>query len=265
LTAFKQKNPDYRPEEVKLVGEVSIFDQTIPRSLINIVPEELKLRMTQIAEKHAPWFLFEENKLKATTDPDSTTARLKLTFWDEYTRAQDRGCHMIIANVVRGVCSRDYFYRVVMMEDKALAWIITPPKDYMVIMRDLLEIGLDRMREIITLPIRNAKGDVDVRLVSEILKAVEKIELRVKGAIIQRHLVKQQSLHMHANVPDQIPEGMTVEELTEMEAQLDSMQKKLVKVLPAPMPVVQGHDGRLTTEGTIIDVKDDSTGDDPGS
>jgi hypothetical protein len=239
----KVGRPRKRSEDpMDMIGELSIFDETEPRSMINIVPDLVSAAMKRLNATKRHLFIIDERALKKRLKPDAITSRLRLSFWDEYTRAQDMQKTMLVSNIVKGACSLDYFYKRILTDDRRLAWIVSPPKDYALAMRELLDLGIDEWRDILAMPNQDRKGRVDHRLIAQKIKIVQMLDLRVKGAIVQKLQVQNKNLNMNVNAtaeglgPILIPENLSIEELIDLEARLDRIKSKGEKVLLTEAP-----------------------------
>lgn len=241
--------------------DVSILDETNPFSLINLVTDDLVPFFKAIPHKY---WTTPEHKLFKILEPDETDSRLRLTFWDEYNQSQVKRTRINISNVVRGVCSRDYFYETILRDPKKLAWVATPPKDYMITQRSLLDLGLMRMKEILETPfqtemvirdrqgiaIRNPDGSVatvkkiDPRVMGEIQKAVQMLDMRVKGAIVQKIAVKQETRNLH-----HVTSGTTGADPLLSERALSGLDLAMLEQLERRIETVQHRLGSGTTVG----------------
>jgi len=215
-------------DQVGVFGGVSILDESYPRSLINIVPDEMRLAILRSAHEQLPLYYLPEHQLLLKCEPDSDTCRLKLTFWDEYCRAQDKGITMNMRAVYRGVCSSEFFRKVILPDDKKIVWIVTPPKDHMIVHREMLEIGLEEQRRVLMLPLWNKKGGLDHKLLSEKLKLIENLKLRVYGAV--PHRIEQKNLNVNVGTRGgtaafQIPNDAGLEELMAYEDRLKRLKE----------------------------------------
>lgn len=238
------KMPAVLPPPAEQAGQLadglSIFDPNFERSLINIVPDVVKAAMIRTQGQAAEIFYYTEHKLKKYCDPDETIQRLKLSFWDEYNRAQDHCVEMKTINIIRGSCSMEYFYKVVMPDNKAVAWIISPPKDLFLMQREMLEVGLDEQREILMMPVRYKKeivrfkngvpqkyseDFVDHKLIDQKIKIIESLKLRVWGAVTQK--IQHANLNMNLNSSQTaglIPENASMDDLLKLESSLKRIQ-----------------------------------------
>lgn len=202
------------PEEAP---SISVLDESSPYSLINLVPAAFADRMRHIPKEY---FSYSESRLHDEVRPDDTLNKLKLRFWDEWQTSILAGitARVSITAVYYGVCTEEYFYENVLTSPKNMAWVLIPPTDYILTMRDILRQGLSRLSEIIQLPImleepiivkgvplRDDDGKlmkkrvVQKGVISEIRQIVQLLSDRVHGAVVQRLDVQQKSLTMEVS------------------------------------------------------------------
>lgn len=231
----------YEPRDLFDKSEVVLFDETDPKSVVNLLDEKTKAAVRAIP---AEFWKLSEKKLREKVNPDELTCRLRITFWDEYQAAQDDNRGISVANVMRGVTYAEYFYQHVLPDPGKMAWILTPPSDFLLALRDLLYVGLDKLREILSLPIvetidiRDKKtGEVigtekrvNMALAREIRAITEKLADRVHGAVIQKLAVKQESLHVHASADPFT--NFPIDQLQALDQQLGSINQKLELAAP---------------------------------
>jgi hypothetical protein len=233
--------------------DLSILDRKSKFSLVNLVPEAF----AQFIEKiPTGLFALSEPEFVARHAPDEIATRLKLKFWDEWqTTLLSPGGTLRPQAVYYGVCTREYFYDEILKNPVRLAWVITPPTDYDIILRETLYQGMARLREIIRLPITSRvpiivrgapvldpstgkplmRDVVDVRLVSEIRQVITMLADRVHGALVHRVELQSQSIALNVNTTT--PTGATdplptieTDVLTQIDRQLDDIRVKLLPV-----------------------------------
>lgn len=194
-------------------------DLNDPKALINLVPKSVKDAMLRVPEA---FLNMDERELEKLTPKQSFTLvdrRLRTAFWLEYARATDAGTALNLANVYQGVCSRAYFYNYVIESQPRLAYLLLAPTDYRIAMEEALLFGVDRLREILDLPIYDPSGKPDPKIADVILKTVAILDQRVKGAVIQK--IQQHTVHESkgGGKPTESPETMV-----EIEAKLASLR-----------------------------------------
>jgi len=184
--------------------ELSIFDVKNPSSLINALPKSFGDRIKELDKQ---WFNYSAAQLRGKCHPTNVEHQLRLAFWHEYNQSQENGHSMRLANVYSPCCTKDYFYRVIFKQDSKLAWLINPPAEYQIQVEEMLHLGLSRLREVLELPIfqkRPVRGgklvnEPNTKLISEMVKIVALLDNRVKGAVIQRMAIQQQSYNVNVN------------------------------------------------------------------
>lgn len=198
---------------------VSILETNDPKSVANMIPDALKKALKDI-----PLELLgcSEERLVQQVGPSQVLEMLRLSFWDEYSIAVDNGRKMQINRVYGPICSREFFYREVVGNPLFLGYIIRPTLDYTFKMRELLEIGHRRFREVLHLPLHEANGRVNVPLVAEMVKIVSLVENRVRGAVVSKLQVEQRSLNVNVDAPKGYFE--VSDELDDIESQIKLLE-----------------------------------------
>ena len=239
--ALRDREVMYQQRE-ELGPDYVIFDSSNPRSLINLVPEAMQKVMEGLDDKQR---YLTEVQLRNYANADTTLAQLRIAFWFEYNNAQKAERVMNIKNVYRGVTSHDYWHEVILKDPRKIAYIIVPPKDYLVAMTELLDMSLDKMREIIKAPLYDSRGRFDSKTADKVIKVAQAIEARVKGAVVTK------TVNLNAEVPaNQL--GMDINtnssNLEELEAQVARVRAKLDRVEEKPLQVIDAIEGELVGE-----------------
>jgi hypothetical protein len=196
-------NPHNLPEEAV---KVAIKDKSNPTSLINLspsslasrigaIPDELfEARPDELAEKFRKERRDKNGKLIYNKETE-IEEKLRISFWREYDRAAGRGHPMNMERICSGVCHIQQFQKVI-TNSYRLAYICTPPDDYVTTMQELLTIGLDQLRDIILLPHVDDKGAPITRMCDVKMKIIDNVLTRVKGAVTQRVETKNLNLNV---------------------------------------------------------------------
>jgi hypothetical protein len=227
--------------------DLSIFDDSNKFSLINLVPKEFAEYVKRIPLEI---MTLSEKEFIERYAPDEIDYRLKLKFWDEWQLALlTPGGVVRLPSVYYGICPREYFYHKIIKDQARLAWMITPPVDYEIAMREILYKGMSRLREIIQLPFIKKepiihrgqpvigpdgkpmhRETVDRGIVSEIRQVITLLADRVHGAIIQRVQVQQKSVNLSLSATvdpnDPLP-SIGTDELQNIDKQLDLLEEKI--------------------------------------
>lgn len=188
------------------ITDYGLLDKSNPRSLVNIVPSEVRAAILRIPKE---LLLMEEKALRRKVKPSDTLNYLRLNFWLEYNRAQERQCRMMMSNVLRGACSKEWFYDGVVSSDDKMAWILTPPADYTVVQVDIFQTSLEKLRQCLRVRPYNLtvteetdkdgnktvtrKQVPNVAAMREIREIVRMLSDRVQGSVVQHLAIKAQS------------------------------------------------------------------------
>lgn len=234
------------------------FDLENPNSLINRVWPEFVPYVRAVADIYPQHLLDNENKVKAFCSPDERDLRVRLKFWDEYyqSTAQDRV--MKLNHVTHGCVSYDTWEHVYLPNRLKLLWVLTQPSTYTCSMRSLLEKGLERLHEIMDMPLMVRKGgrlEPDIRMISQVLKAFQLVDLRVKGSVVQRMQIDQRSLNVNHNVDGSEAAKanlglLSMQQLREMEEQLERLEQRRSRVV-AMLPEGEQKEVEAVTTITI--------------
>jgi hypothetical protein len=236
---------------------VSAKDRTNPRAIINLI-RNLNFEQAIMAVPDE-FFLMDEKDLSKKAKVTVTDDFIKTSFWNEYDLAQAKAKNIVVENVYVRCCSRDYFFKQFLSNSYKVAWLLTPPPSYQVMIETLLSKGLSRLYEIISLPLENtvidkfgvAHTEIDAKMAHVIYQITKDIDIRVKGAIPQ--FIKSESRNINVNATAQILENNVnanpnMEDIDEEIQRLEATIKPHVKdVLPKERDVIEveytPHDG----------------------
>jgi hypothetical protein len=161
---------------------------------ILLVPHKVQRSMLWVAGEHAQ---LDERQLEHRCAPNPKTKVLRVNFWNEYYAAIREGRKMSMMNVYRTVCTHVWFYTKLDRRESCV-WMFRPTTDYNSFMEEQLHKGLQRIGEILALPIE-VNGKVSTPTANLILKTVQMVENRVKGAVVQKHEHKNLNLSLSAD------------------------------------------------------------------
>lgn len=199
----------------------SYKDKEDPRSLINITPASISNRLEMISDDFLD---MGEKELKKLFTPSEIEERLRVSFWMEYDRAQTTGKQMNISNVYQGICSQTWFLRKTVARNVNLAYMLTPPKNYLVEINNMLNLSNEQMRSIIEAPHIRADGSLDAKAAQVKVNIWESLLLRAKGAV--PHVVQSQNLNLNVERKEEsstpIQTGADLDErIKHLEAQIN--------------------------------------------
>lgn len=211
------------------------FSRTDERALINLVPHQFGKAMVEAYKKNPEWFGCAEHDLYKTLGkqgvrPNPSDNRLRMKFWMEYDQAQTEFRRMNMRTVFSGVCSESYFFNYYLTDTSKMAWILTPPANYLVVTEEALQVGLETLRAYLEEPAIKEDGKIDAKVAELQLKIVAMLDQRVKGAIVQR------TMNLHASVPkNKIEEVLTSKSMEELEKRLRAIEQRRKKVQGATL------------------------------
>lgn len=187
--------------------ELQLFERDeAGRSVLDLIPTGVHTAVVTAAAKRRELFFMDESTLYKTlrsdngTGPNPTDNRLRLKFWDEYDKAQAQTSKMNMGNVYLGVCSAPYFYQRFLMVPEKVAWMMCVPANYAVKMEEALAFGIEQMRDILAQPHVLPNGKVDSKLAELKAKIVAMMDIRVKGATVQK--IEQKNMNLNVMTTD---------------------------------------------------------------
>lgn len=222
-------------------SDCSILDREQPRSIINLVPPKVGKLFEEAYKALPDLFFMSQHKLYKKISKDygrvtPTDHRLRMSFWQEYDRAQADQTSIIMTNVYKGVCTREYLYGTYLQLPYNVAWLLCAPATYEVAMEEALSFGIDQLRDILETPHKDPKtGKVDTKLAALKAKIITTLDIRVKGAVTQ----KVDNRHLHISTSKKgmqevyaAVEGKTMDDL---DAKLARLEKRLNKNSPVAL------------------------------
>lgn len=120
--------------------------------------------------------------------------------------------------VYDGICTYAQFYAYPKKPAK-LRFLLEPPAVYNESLATLMDIGLARLREIISMPLEDKNGKVNPLLVEKVIKCIVLVDHRIHGGYTQRAEIKAQQLSAHIDIKK-------VQSIEEIDAKLAELEKK---------------------------------------
>ena len=233
---------------------VERWDRTNERAVINMVSHDTANAMLAAAQAAPDLFGMDQRDLylRLRNDhmlPSPTDNRLRLAFWLEYERALEAGTKMNMQSVYAGITTGPTWTQKIIHSPTRMAWILTPPTDYIVKISEALEFGIDRLRDMLELDPRSPSGKLDVKLMELQAKITWMLEQRVKGAVVQR--IEQKTMGLNIHTTDKAVAKAAMENSMEgLEKRLRDIEKKERLLMSLP------DSGVSTTVVVAEDVKD---------
>lgn len=210
-----------KPDPGSGFQEIPLLDESDPLSVASLVSPLIRQWIKVIPPKA---FTMYEHELRLKAGITEVEEQLRLSFWDEYAYAQDARCFMNMNRVYNRICTKMHFYESVVREPYRLAYILTPPRNYVYRMREMLELAHRRMREVLELPIMDKKKNPNVKLISEMVKITVLLENRVMGAVKQKLEVESKSVNVNVEAGGRKGYFDVEDEIKDIEKQLNDLR-----------------------------------------
>lgn len=217
---------------------VDLFERTDEKSVLNLVSPQLQNAFLESSRAAPDYFGLDErdlhDKLRADGKlPSPTDNRLRLAFWLEYDRAQEREEKMTIQNIYAGVCGRTYFYNRYLGNPAKVAWLLTPPTSYDLHLTEALSYGMDRLREMLAISPLGPGGKVNVKLMELQTKIVAMLDVRKHGMATQK--VEQKNMNLHVSTTnEQVAKMAVTGTMEQLERRMKELERRERHILSLP-------------------------------
>jgi len=212
------------------------LDLSNPRSLLNLVSENLRLRIAEIPDEFLNRKEHEIINLCYSDEPDGRPGAidsvLRRNFWDEYNRVlADELPAMLMKNIYQETCSLQTFNRI-LHDYKRLAYIITEPHRDKVKSQYALDCVWEKIIKLAKMDpeISTKTGLPDSKVWDLQLKLFQFLEQQKHGSLI--HRIKQETTNLNVEVDGNkvIAQANTEEEVRKILEQV----KARLSILPTP-------------------------------
>lgn len=164
-----------------------------PESVLNLIPDTAFSEL--VAE--IPQEFFEKSELQLqemcpSGTPSRVDRRVRTNFWEEYESAARDRRKMDLDLVVADTGARNWpaFVEQLTQSTALMSWFMNPPASYKLQMKEAQALGLDRLSEIMTLPIKDpATGRINPAIASIILQAWRLVDIRINGMPTQKQVL----------------------------------------------------------------------------
>lgn len=192
-----------------------VLNKNYEGSLLNVCSDKLLARIKEI-----PQNILEqgERHLRETAKPTKIDMMIRVNLWKEYERAIKSGTKMNTTKVYAGVCDSANFYNRIIKNPRKLAWIITPIPSYASTINYLFMKSLERLEEIISLPLKDSRNKLQAPIVNKVYDAAVDIINRVAGTPVQRTANYSQVTNNTPNSPKTIKD---------IDAEIKQLEQKL--------------------------------------
>ena len=247
-----QQLQNIEPEHEIVPKNVSEGDRSLV-SLLAKVPK-LRQRILELQQDHPEYFVMDEPTFKANHRDLITlvTQRIRVSLWQEFEGAICNNRLMRLNQIFAGTCGETTFYSLIDNPIR-LAYILCPPVDYIVMLKEAHGAGLEKLREIFSAQIIDEEGFLNPKAAEVVIKAFALLDARLKGAVVQR--IDQRTLTASVSSKEitaalGIPADMDVLELELQKARRQIEQYTRVPRNPTPIELAE------EMKDIIIDVVD---------
>lgn len=250
---------------------LDVFSRDDQDSIINRVPPQLQKAFLEAARarpdlmgKDERW-VYRQLSGKGMR-PTPTDNRLRIKFWLEYDRALTSQDKFSVPNVVSGVCFSTFFYNRYLLNPDKVAWLLCPPADYVAKLTEILDFGLEQMRDILELPNTDSKGRPQTALMALKAKIVAMAHERIKGAVVQR--VEQKQVNLNVETKDtQVANALLHGSMADIDKRLKELesQDRMAAHKASKVTVEIPASWRTTQEEVAIEQVQDAGAEDPST
>ena len=197
----------------KQIVDASFFDPSNEDSLINrvsaSVAEKITAAINMLPELVA---LGEDNTARALKkrgyEIDSTLAKLRISFWEEYELSLTVNRSLNLTLVYGGICSFQTFQRYLSVPE-AIFWLICPTTSYKSQLMDAHYLGMKEMREILNIPLADLPEKKFAAIANLKVKIAFMLDNRLKGSIVQKIEAKTFSVTQSMDVSNSSNEELS--------------------------------------------------------
>jgi hypothetical protein len=155
-----------------------LFDKDAPRSLASLLPEAFMIQVRALYDSDDGYLLgsveyaLRRELTRRQKPPTPIDCRLRMQFWFEYFKmmGMDKCPTMSMPHILGTVISKESFYKYYIQDHCKLAWLLCPPQSYTQRLEDAISYSLDRIWDILSLPLEKENGEPNLPLIKEFMK-----------------------------------------------------------------------------------------------
>lgn len=170
---------------VRNMGELEIQSDD-SRNVINMVSNKVREFINKVYEVNPDYLTKNELELEEICKPSKNCNLIRMYFWREYNRAQDKGCRMMMSRIHDPVMSQAGFYEF-LEKPEQVAWMMCKPADEFMEMELANYEQRKEFHKIATMPLFESDGKTlkikEAKLALELYKLYAD---RLHGAVLQR-------------------------------------------------------------------------------
>lgn len=207
---------------------LEVIDHLSPHELANTLPTAIATQIRAIPDQVLSLGLDAlEAKIPDNLKIDASRARI--AFWLEFERHHRTGIAFSLASVYSGLMPYRRFQRDIVSNSYVLAYLITPPPAYHVVMDEMLHYGLALQREILQLSHFQKDKDGDYVLDHALLKIkntiIDGVHDRLKGLPVAKSLNLSKTI-VDSSEEEKVASKRSLAELDQRIKELESGEGK---------------------------------------
>lgn len=212
------------PEELKF--SIDLFTAENPYSLINLLPREVADAIKRVKLEKPEYLEVDEREFRKQFASDGHTLNqtvhcIRIQFWQEYERAMIEQRRMKAAWIYGGALSRPNFYTIFLKNNLKVAWMVTPPLNYVTRSEEMLRLAQDKIRNILDADMKKFRTtQAQLSLMKLQFQVYQYLDSKATGAPVQ----KVAHLHHHMGKPPEILSGVTT--TSDLDRKLKELERK---------------------------------------
>lgn len=214
--------------------DIAVDDDSLAPNPAALLSKKIQVYASQIPQDFLD---LSEEDLHELVHPTTIDNMLRTRIWSVYTQCLAKKKTSIRNHeIYQGICTPQTFYTIA-QNPKRFAWMLHPPPGYLERLEETLDFGLDRLRkEVMTAKLLYPNGHLDAKAAQVFMNAVEYLDARVRGAVIQR--IKTESVNVNVDVSKQAsPESME-----EIDKRIKELRAKFEAVYALPQSPTNNSD-----------------------
>jgi hypothetical protein len=181
------------------VYALDIFNKDIQRSVYNLVSDSMQHAMDSLPKEY---MLLSERQLRKEVEPDFKLDQMRVSFWIEYQRAQLTNTRINLATVYANICASSTFHEHVIAIPKHLAWLLTPPTEWISGMRAILDRGMAVMYDAVNAKnIFDEDGNVNPKVLNAVTRVIKDASIVIHGLPTIRTETKSVNVNLNSTTP----------------------------------------------------------------
>jgi len=195
-----------------------VFDPQNETSLWNYLPQPYNYQLLEVVSQNEDTLLeiFPDEMLllkylraHKAYEPSVNDQRLRHLLWLEYENSFMENRKISIRNVHSLVCNDKSFKALFLKLPYRALFFCCRPASYQHVIKEMLNHGMGRLRQILDMPDVDSKGKPDLKMLALKVKITAMMDMRIHGAPTQK--IHQVTQNLIGNTP--VPKGEDVKDL----------------------------------------------------